>query len=134
MTKKKPKARSKGTGAEEMSAPSRLKFDFIKSNGFRVIYVDGVWGGIRPDLTFHMSLYNERHAIPRSITVDLDPENLTAGQVVEVEKREAVVREVEVCAIIDMSTAKALKDWLEAHIEEAEQRLKAMTHDEEETN
>lgn len=132
MAKKKPSSRSKSTEAEGVFLPSRIQFDFIKSNLFRVIYVDGVWGGIRPDFTFHMSLYNERHAIPRTIAVDFDPENLSAGQTVEVEERDAIVREVEVCAILDIPTAQAMRDWLNAHLEMAEKQLaEVTTHDEE---
>ena len=128
MAKSKQRAQSKRpTAADKTAAVRRLKFDYIKSNAFRVIHVDGAWGGLRPDLNFHLSLYNERNAIPKSLTVELDPQQLKAEeQVVTTEGREAVVREVEVCAIMDMATARALRDWLGEMLQKAEERLAEM--------
>ena len=106
MVKKKSVEEAPDIAAESTPTRARVQFDFIKSQAFRVIHVDGIWGGVRPDLSFHLNLYNERHSIPQSVTIDFDPDDVDAEQFVEVQNREAVIREVEVCAIMDLETAE----------------------------
>jgi len=90
----------------------KVRFDYIKSNFFRVIHVDGVHGGIRPSgTTIHMSLFSERNAIPKTEEVQVT-DGRVVGPPISVEARQAIVREVEVDAILDMGTAVALREWL----------------------
>jgi hypothetical protein len=101
--------------AKQKSIPEpitgKVRFDYIKSNFFRVIHVDGVHGGLRPSGTaIHMALFSERNAIPQT-----EEMQITEGRIVspiKVEGRHAIVREVEVDAIVDLGTAVALRDWL----------------------
>ena len=89
----------------------KVRFDYIKSNFFRVIHVDGVHGGLRPSGTaIHMALFSERNAIPQTEEVQITDGRI--GPPVHVEGRHAIVREVEVDAIVDLGTAVALRDWL----------------------
>lgn len=133
MAKKTRKEQAPRPGPGKAAAsPDRLRFDFIKSSSFRVIHVDGAWGGLRPDLNIHMNLYSERYSIPKSVTIEFDPENLPEEQTVEVESRNCVVREVEVCALLDLATAKSLRDWLDDSVQKAEERLSKMVSREEE--
>jgi hypothetical protein len=46
---------------------TEIEFDFIKSNFFRVIHVDGAFGGLSPNGFVHMALYSERRAIPTKV-------------------------------------------------------------------
>lgn len=135
MSKKTPKPKPRKAEPEDVgSEAQRFKFDYIKSNNFRVIHVDGAWGGLRPDLTFHVSLYSERPAIPKSITLEFDPEDLTTERNTDIESRDAVIRDVEVCALMNVDTARALRDWLSEKLEFVDERLAEMTSsDDEET-
>jgi helix-turn-helix protein len=97
----------------------KLRFDYIKGNHFRVIHVDGVHGGVRPNgSTIHMALFSERNAIPQSEEVEV--ENGRVGKVTSREGRQSVIREVEVDAIMDIGAARALRDWLSQMIQIAE--------------
>ena len=88
-----------------------LKVDYIKSAQFRVIHVDGAHGGLRhTGQTVHMALFSERNAIPQHEEYRVTEGTL--GEKVRSEGREAVVREVEVDAIMDLDTARAIRDWL----------------------
>lgn len=89
--------------------PRKIKFDYIKSNFFRVIRVDGIWGGITPNADIQIAFWNERPAIPKQVVYEIMPD----GDVIEnIEGREAIVREVEVSMILDIDTAEMLIDWL----------------------
>jgi hypothetical protein len=97
-----------------------IRFDYVKSNHFRVVHVDGVHGGARPNAnSIHMALFNERNAIPKSETYSVTEGRL--GPPVKADRREAVIREVEIDAVMDLNTAKALRQWLDQAIGAVEQ-------------
>ena len=51
---------------DKTAAVRELSFDFIKSNYFRVICVDGAFGGVSPTgRSVHMAIYSERRPLPR---------------------------------------------------------------------
>jgi hypothetical protein len=100
-----------------------ISFDFIKSNQFRVIHVDGAWGGIAAPGHIHMSFFSERTAIPQQITHVINSDGSLGEEVKDKRKgRDAIVREVEVDAVMSLHTAISIRDWLDRKIEEM-QRL-----------
>ena len=122
---------AKKKSAPAVKAPTELKFCFIKSQQYRNVPVNGVFGGITPHHQIHMNLFTEHNAMPTAVYnrveghegngVFLGPEIL--------EKREgdsAVVRELEVGLIFNMETAVAMRTWLDDKIRqfEAERAVK----------
>jgi hypothetical protein len=106
--------------AKAATTSVKLKYNYIKSNFFRVIYAEGAYGGINPRGNINFSFYNERNAIPQ--LTELDVESNEAGLVVSsgVEKptqaRDGIVRELEVEVSMSLDTAIAFHDWLGARI------------------
>ena len=110
---KKAAKKSKKIAITELK---EINFDYIKSNHFRVIHVDGAHGGIAPKGNkIQVALFSERNAIPRRETFAIDKHKLT--DLKKKEGREAVVREVEVEALMDLETAISIKNWLSDKIE-----------------
>ena len=103
------------------STPSQVKFDFIKSNYFRSIHADGVWGGINGHLDLVMAFYSERPAIPQQITVPIKDGKL--GDELEDKRvgRDAIVRDVEVSVSMSVEVAKHFRQWLDDKIKIAEE-------------
>lgn len=110
------------------SVPDEIEFHFIKGNSFRVIYADGIFGGIHPNgRHIHMSLFNERHPIPQrtvhKITLaegnEDKPISLSVGEEVASKRisREGIVREIEADVVLDVPTARSLVLWLHKHLE-----------------
>lgn len=105
-----------------MSAESSPKhefiIDYIKSRFFRVVYADGVWGGVTANQNIHMVLWNSRDAIPRQIRYGIDDD----GEIIETGRkvRADQVREVEVAVTMSTETARLVRDWLDEMIAEAE--------------
>ena len=94
-------------------APNRIKFDYIKSNLFRVVHVDGAIGGATPQGYVHMAIFSERLPIPTQVVHGVESgsrlgEEILAERVV----KEAVVRELEVDCIMNIETAESLHNWL----------------------
>ncbi len=111
---KTPKEGKEGQG------PSQVKFDYIKSQYFRVIHADGAIGGVTPSGFIHFALYSERAAIPRQITHLIKPDGSLGERVMEkTVSRETIVREMDVDVILSVPVAESLRKWLEEKIEEA---------------
>lgn len=103
--------------ADEAEPRSEIAADFIKSNSFRVIHVNGAIGGITPNLEIAVSLYNERLAIPQRVVYAVGAEGRITGEVeAKRASRDGIVREVEVCAHMNLQAAKGLADWLNKQI------------------
>lgn len=88
-----------------------VKFDYIKSNLFRVLTADGATATLTPQGKIFLYLYNERVPIPRQLTYELLPDR-TLGKEVSNISREGFVREVEVGILIDTNVAEGIIDVL----------------------
>lgn len=95
------------------SASRLATFDYIKSNLYRVIHVDGIVGGPGPRGTIFLNLFSERLPIPKQQVFDVG----SGGQLGKehVDKRvvrQSIVREVESAISMDLKTARAVFEWL----------------------
>ncbi len=92
----------------------RIKFDYIKSNYFRAIHVDGVFGGTSPSGLIRMSVWNERWPIPKQTISELK-EDGSVGREIREERisRDAIVREIETDLVMDVETAVKIRNWLD---------------------
>jgi len=103
--------------ADDQDIPSSISFHWRKSNYFRVIHADGAFGGLTPDGNVFFTLYSDHPPIPDE-TIQSVMADGTLGQEV-LEKRvitQGVERELEVSVVMPLSTAKALRDWLDERI------------------
>lgn len=120
MAKKTTAKTTKKQVKAKKSRKSTVSFDYIKSYQFRVIRVDGVHGGVTPRAdAVQMALFSERRPIPQKEKYQIERERL--GKRVEVQGRKAIIREVEVEAIMNLDTAKRISDWLKDKIQAVEQ-------------
>ena len=112
--------------------PTSVEYHFIKSNDFRVVHCDGVWGGATPRGLINMNFYSERSTIPQKTVCKV----LEAGHIgpeIKREGKEGIIREIDFSVILDVNTAKSLLEWLKAHIDRIE-AIEATKHLEENTN
>lgn len=95
-----------------------VEFHFIKSKDFRVIHVDGATGTVTPNRYIQMALFNERVPIPQKSVLNLSSAIESKDKATEKisESKKGVIREVEIEAIMDLSTAEALHEWLGSQI------------------
>ena len=97
-----------------------IEFDYIKSNFFRVIHVDGAVGGLAPSGNIHLALYSERRAIPTKTIHPIEGDTLGPEILEKREERKGLVREVEVDVVLSVDQARALRTWLTNKIESLE--------------
>lgn len=97
----------------------RITVDYIKSNHFRVIHADGVFGGPTPDLNLEMVFWNSRLPIPQRIVLAVSSD----GRVVEEDRvnRADQIREAEVAVIMNLEQAKSFHQWLGERIKKTKE-------------
>lgn len=104
---------------EPAERPAHIRFSYLKSNSFRVIHVDGALGGPTPSGYIHMTLYSERAAIPQQTEYEITAEGTLGKEVTDLRVgRDGIVRELEVDAIMNVATARALHEWLGTRLEQ----------------
>jgi hypothetical protein len=101
--------------------PTTVKFEYLKSNLFRIIHVDGAYGGVTPRLGLFVSFYSERPPIPRVLVHQLKEGGGLGDEIKEKrESREGIIREAEVGVLMDADVAKSLVTWLQQKIDQIE--------------
>jgi len=92
----------------------RIKFDYTKSNYFRVIHVDGAHGGPTPNGQYiGMSVFSTRWPIPRQTTSSIKSDGSMGNEITEERlTRDSIVREIEAEIIMDINTARSIHKWL----------------------
>jgi hypothetical protein len=101
--------------ADSNEKGERVGVKYQKSNYFRVIRMDGCWGGVGPRGVIQANLYSERPAIPRKSYLPV--ENGEIGTEVIEDTEGGLVREVEVGVTMDLGAAISFYIWLRSQME-----------------
>lgn len=107
--------------ASEPGTEDNLQARFVSSNQSRLIHVDGAWGGITSHGKIYIAFYSEHPPIPEAIDYRVDRERGAVWEEHTHSPFPGIAREVEVEAIMDIGTARAVRDWLTERIERAEE-------------
>ncbi len=106
---------------EDAAEHPEIKFDYIKSNLFRVIHVDQVLGAVTPSGDINLHFCNERFPIPNEVVHQLNEDGTLGDEnLAKRVHRGAIVREVETCAVMNTELAKGLITLLQELIAGAE--------------
>jgi len=99
--------------------PSQIKLRYLRSNYFRVIHADGVFGGFTPQGNIFPSLFSDRAPLP-DVTIHAGDAGGVLGKEL-LDRREVsnetVTRELEVGISMNLNVAKSLLEWLKERIE-----------------
>ena len=96
----------------EPERPTEIEFHFIKGNFFRVIHIDGAYGGVTPRAEIHMCVYNERGAIPTKTVHKVSKDGFGDEIRAQRKGKSGFIREMECDLVMTVSTAEALQAWL----------------------
>ena len=106
--------------ADNSPPPTKVTFDYIKSNLFRTARCDGAWAGVNGSGDVVLSLYSERSPIPKRSVNKLNGILLGEEIIEERVTRDAIVREIEISMSMNLRSAKALRDLIDEHIKSIE--------------
>jgi hypothetical protein len=110
--KKKENAR-----VDVQSPPKTVDVNYIKTAGYRSYYVDGIFGGVTPTLMIYMELFLQRQVTPQIIEHEVGPEGRLGKELKRVGKQ-GIVREIEAGIVMNLETAKILRNWLDDRIKQ----------------
>jgi hypothetical protein len=99
-------------------AEGRVRYHFIKSNFFRVVLAEGVYGGISPSGQIRMTFFNERSALPQQTEYGINSDGSLGNEDPEGRvSRDGFVRELEVDVVMNIEHARLVHQWLGQKIE-----------------
>ena len=100
-----------------------MVFHYIKSNHFRVVHADGVFGGVGPRGFVEVSLFSERRPVPKKIVHEAtaSQDGFTVGKEIlkDREVRDGLIREVECLLSLSPESAIGIGKWMVARGKEA---------------
>jgi len=108
--------RQKMTDGNGPGAPTELSVSYIKSSQFRVVSAQGAYGGFAPRGHFALTVFSERSAIPQETILQVDPITKTGTETVT-KTRAGIVRELEVCLMLDKQSLIELHRWIGQHLD-----------------
>ena len=105
-----------------MAENQEFEFKYIFSEDYNPVYVNGVFGGITPNAEIVSNFTLERHPIPQSIFHHIKPD----GSLGDESRRDPdkynklIVRFVSSGIILNIKSARLIRDWLDQQINLAE--------------
>jgi hypothetical protein len=97
-----------------MEDDHKIQIRYRNSPAYRSIHASGAYGGVIPTGDITLGIFSERNHFPESAIVAVSPETKQGTETVQVEK--GIVREMEVGIIMNLSVAKAIRQWLDDKI------------------
>ena len=95
-----------------METPTKITFCFKKDENYRLIPVNGVWGGPTPRGDIRVDLFHESLSLPEVITQAVTPD-AKLGKELERTPANTVQRNVMVGMILTAEQAESIGRWLQ---------------------
>lgn len=96
---------------------------FIKSAHFRVVLMDGAFGGVTPHGRIQTAFYTERSSFPRRGIAHIQADGSSIEEITESDN--GFTREIDVAVSMGLQHAKSYHQWLGEKIAELEGALTA---------
>lgn len=97
---------------KDKDLPASIKFNYIKSQMFRVGHADGVIGNATPNGKVFLAFYNERMSLPDSVENEITDEGIVGKMVDSHTSTPGVIRELDMGFVLDVNTARSIASWL----------------------
>ncbi len=101
-----------------------LKFRYKISPNYVLHAGAGVYGGISAQGAIIMNLYCERPSIPRYETREIDEKGIIIEPPANVEREEAIIRDVPFGISLNPQTARSIGEWLISKADEFDNIVK----------
>ena len=98
-------------------SPDTLVIKFEKSKHYRVVHVDGCFGGPSPNGLLVFCPYSERNEYPTETEYKLSQDGKLGEEIRREGLANGIRREMEVELVMNLTTAKSLQTWLNSKIE-----------------
>jgi hypothetical protein len=103
---------------EEKQDKDTVTFHLVKSPHFQTLQVDGAVGNVTPS-GLSLTFYIERAVLPKIMTYEVENDG-SLGSLISAQGKSGIVRELQSCFVLDVSTAHSLVDLLSAMLKNSE--------------
>lgn len=103
------------------SRTKQLTFRYLKDPGYRLVPINGVWGGITPRGEIHMELFHESQAPPEVVVRSLTPKG-GLGEEVDHQPPREISRTILVGVMLTEESAESMANWLHARVRQLRER------------
>lgn len=104
-----------------MEAPTKITFSFTKDEGYRILSVNGVWGGVTPRGDILVDFFHESQAIPETVTHEMTPAG-QLGDELERSPKPVFQRTVLVGMMLTAKQAESIGRWLQENARKVGER------------
>ncbi len=101
-----------------MESPKNLEIRITKDEGYRVVPVNGGWGGVTPQGDIFIDVYHEAQVLPEEITQQVSPDG-ELGDVLERSPEFGLQRNVWVGMVLTVDKADSMGRWLQEMADQA---------------
>lgn len=103
-----------------MTENKKVEILYKKSNLFRTVYCNEIFGGVSPDGRIEINFFRTTNDFPDKVVHRLDEDDRIREEIIELREPQnpELVRSVETSILMDLHGAEGLKNWLETKIEE----------------
>ena len=107
-----------------MGTPTKITFRFKKDGDYRLIPVNGVWGGttLRGDVM--VSLFHESQSLPEAVTHEVTPDDKLGKELKRTPPPIEFQRTLLVGMVLTAEQADSIGLWLQKQAREAGERTK----------
>jgi hypothetical protein len=102
--------------------PDTVEIEYVKSPVYRVIHVDGAWGGATGAANIRMGVYSEGAKAPDKEIVHITDDKETK-ETLPATGPIRVTREIEADLVMSLAVAKAVHQWLGSKIDNLEEAV-----------
>lgn len=105
--------------AKEVSQTD-LRFFYEKNPLYRVVYTDGLIGGLTPTGAINLNFYATRSTIPKSVLHTIEEGKLSPKGIPSEDSKKGVMREIEIGIYMNKKTAREIYEFLKKFVESEE--------------
>lgn len=116
--------RKKQCGMEKANnnPKQKITFKYIFEDDYNPVYINGAFGGINPQGEIVANFYLERIALPNSTTHNIGADGIISEAIKKdpEDLDDSCVRFVQSGIVLNLDTAKQIRDWLDRNIKNLE--------------
>jgi len=104
---------------DKESQEELVKFVFVKSPDYRIVAVNGVWGGLTPQGQLKLDLFIDSVITPEFITHGIREDGRLGEEIQREPPGKIITRELQVGVLLPISVAETMVKWIVARVQEA---------------
>lgn len=100
-----------------------MEFKYIFNKDYNPLYINGAYGGLNPQGEIAVNFYCERQPLPNKDTFHVSKSGELLGPILREPSNfeNILIRYIQCGVIMNVESARRVRDWLDDHIKKVEQ-------------